>query len=458
VVADNLLRGLANDGSSTHSVTVDDPKVADQWGLADVNAFDAWDVHTGESGVETKVCVVDSGVDLDHEDLIGNMFVNDAELYGLPGVDDDGNGYIDDVYGWNAVNNTASPDDDAGHGSRCAGILGAMTNNGMGVAGIHWKPTIVPCKFLKANGGGSIAAAVECIDYSIAVKCRVSNHSWGATVPLDAVELAMDHAAEAGQLFVTTAGNFGNSIDDSPNYPGAYTKDNQITVAALDVGGTDLASLSNYSPTLVHIAAPGINVMSTSIDGTYAYDSGTSMAAPFVTGAASLMLSRNPSLTFTDLKNALAMTAGSFNDSNTVVKWGKLNLGEAIKAVPPKTESTPEPVTTLPVFEGRSFIMVPSNLTCQAGCEQHNMFCVDDLTKASDIDLDLCYNGLVASGYGVDTPLTKGGINNSVLAPGGCYAEMYSVVHLNSNSFGFDFGCHGSVVDNPMAQRVCVCL
>jgi len=120
--------------------------------------------------------------------------------------------------------------------------------------------------------------------------------------------------------------------------------------------------------------------------------------------------------------------------------------------------STPKPVTTLPVVEGRSFIMVPSNLTCQAGCEQHNMFCVDDLTKASDIDLDLCYNGLVASGYGVDTPLTKGGINNSVLAPGGCYAEMYSVVHLNSNSFGFDFGCHGSVVDNPMAQRVCVCL
>eukprot|EP00382_Lankesteria_abbotti_P000854 CAMPEP_0113859390 /NCGR_PEP_ID=MMETSP0372-20130328/12303_1 /TAXON_ID=340204 /ORGANISM="Lankesteria abbotti" /LENGTH=587 /DNA_ID=CAMNT_0000837573 /DNA_START=260 /DNA_END=2020 /DNA_ORIENTATION=+ /assembly_acc=CAM_ASM_000359 len=530
VMADHLLRGLHNEETPNNSrvpppqvvsldkmksvisgtdmsgnAIPDDQNLEEQWGLEDINAFVAWDVHTGETGAEIKVCVVDTGVDLDHNDLVANVFVNDAEQNGVDGVDDDANGYVDDVYGWNALDNSATPDDDDGHGSHCAGVIGAMTNNNLGIAGINWKPKIVACKFLDSDGYGTIAGAVECIDYTIAVGCAVANHSWGSTSTLDAVETAMLAAGAAGQVFVTSAGNYGDNVDITPTYPGSYNKDFQISVAALEEGN-NLASYSNYSPNLIHIAAPGSYIFSTYVDGSYAYLSGTSMASPHVAGAVSLLLSQDPSLAIIDVKHILQMTAAPFTNWAGLVKWGKLDLHAAIMfelptgqpgisttettmtttagttmtmtttfpttstyhdhpwptttpditTTPFHTPTSPETTMTMtgtttmtmtttydhpwptltqpsPTPPAGNFVMVSADLTCQSGCEQHNMYCDNDMTKAADTDIDLCYDGLVASGYGVDTPLTKGGINDSVLAPGGCYAEMYSVVHLNSN-------------------------
>lgn len=276
------------------SVVPNDSGISNAWGLGSssgVNAVDAWDISTGSSNV--VVAVIDSGIDYTHPDLANNMWVNSGEIPGN-GIDDDQNGYIDDVHGINTTGSGASGDpyDDNGHGTHVAGVIGASANNGIGVAGISWKVKLMGLKFLGANGSGGLAGAVEAINYMTALKRQgvnivVSNNSWGGGGFSQTLFNAIEASTEAGIIFVAAAGNAANDNDATASYPGGYEISGIVSVAATD-RDQNLASFSNYGVNTVDIAAPGVGIYSTYPGGDYRYLSGTSMAAPHVSGVLAL--------------------------------------------------------------------------------------------------------------------------------------------------------------------------
>ncbi|AZZ35271.1 subtilase [Bdellovibrio sp. qaytius] len=289
--------GLGNIGQA-------DPK--NQVGVAgvDINAEKAWEIQTGTR--EKIVAIIDTGIDYTHPDLAENMWVNEAEKNGQPGVDDDGNGVVDDIYGYNAITGTGNMKDDQGHGSHCAGTIGARANNGIGVAGVNWNVRMMGVKFLDAGGSGSLADAIKAIDYATKMGANVMSNSWGgggfSQTLLDAIKRSND----AGAVFIAAAGNEYNNNDNSPTYPSTYQVDNVISVAAIDNRGAK-ADFSNYGKKTVHLGAPGVNVMSTT-GGKYASFSGTSMATPHVAGVAALLWANEPNLTAAEIKARLVAT------------------------------------------------------------------------------------------------------------------------------------------------------
>lgn len=262
------LWGLNNTGQTVNGVT----GTAD----ADIDAPEAWDVTTGSSDV--IIAVVDTGVDYQHPDLDDNMWVNAAEAAGTPGVDDDGNGYIDDIHGYDTVNNDGDPMDDYGHGTHCAGTIAAEGNSGTGVTGVAWDASIMALKFLSASGSGTTADAIEAFAYADAMGADVISNSWGGWYAFSQAEYdAM--AAMSDTLFVFAAGNNAKDITNSwPGgtlngiyyparsdwyfYPASYDLANMIVVGATGSGDVQ-ASYSNYSATRVDVHAPGSNVLST---------------------------------------------------------------------------------------------------------------------------------------------------------------------------------------------------
>ncbi len=215
------------------------------------------------------------------------------------GVDNDGNGKVDDLIGWDFVNNDNDPYDDNSHGTHVAGTIGAMGNNALGVAGVNWKVQLAALKFLGANGSGYTSAAVAALNYAVATGIRITNNSWGGGGYSTALANAIASARAAGHIFVAAAGNSSNNNDATPQYPASYGFDNVIAVAAMDRYG-NLASYSNYGATSVDLAAPGTSIVST-VPGGYASYSGTSMATPHVTGTVALVWSANPTLTYSDV-------------------------------------------------------------------------------------------------------------------------------------------------------------
>jgi thermitase len=275
--------------------TPNDPDYSKTWGIkngdnagVDVNVEKAWDITTGSSGV--TVAVIDTGIDLTHPELKDNLWANEAELNGKPGVDDDGNGYIDDIHGYDFYNNKGDPQDGHGHGTHVSGVIGAKGNNGVGVAGINWNVKIMALKFLSDSGSGSAADAVRAIDYATMMGAKISSNSWGGTAESQALKEAIQRAAAKDMLFVAAAGNDSENNDTSDHYPANYDVANIISVAAIDKTGA-LADFSNFGLTKVHIAAPGVDTYSTFKDGGYETMSGTSMATPHVAGVAALALS-----------------------------------------------------------------------------------------------------------------------------------------------------------------------
>ncbi|WP_341503671.1 S8 family serine peptidase [Gallaecimonas sp. GXIMD4217] len=290
------------------SVTPNDPRFVDLWGMPMIKAEQAWEMQMGSKDI--VVGVIDTGFDYSHPDLRTNIWVNPNEVPGN-GIDDDGNGYIDDVHGISAINDNGDPMDTDQHGTHVAGTIGAMGNNGTGVVGVNWVTDIVGCSFLGPNGG-TLADGVQCIDYMVGLKnagvnIRVLNNSWGGGGFTQTLVDAIASADNAGMLFVAAAGNDARDNDSAPSYPASYDVPNVMAIAST-TSTDDMSSFSQWGLTSVDMGAPGSAVLST-VPGGYDTFSGTSMATPHVAGAAALILAADPSLTTAQVKDIL-MTSG----------------------------------------------------------------------------------------------------------------------------------------------------
>jgi len=328
-----------------------------QWGMnnqgqtggtadADIDAPEAWDVG-GEKPL--VIAIIDTGVDSLHEDLQANIWTNPGEIPGN-GVDDDGNGYIDDIHGWDYVWDDNAPMDDNGHGTHVAGIVAAVGNNGRGIAGLNWSARIMALKFLDASGYGFTSDAVTALEYADRMGVKLSNNSWGGQGNSLALREAIDSVGAHGMLFVAAAGNTRANIDALPQYPAAYALDNIITVAATDHNDS-LANEetwgSNWGPVGVDLAAPGVEVLSTIPNNKYAKMNGTSMATPHVTGAAALVWSQAPGLSAVQVKLRLLGTVDHLTVlEGKCVSEGRLNAGRAVAG---HESEPPDAITDLEV-------------------------------------------------------------------------------------------------------------
>lgn len=306
---------------------------------ADIDAPAAWKTARGTGVV---VGVIDSGIDPNHPDLQNNLWTNPGEIPN-DGIDNDGNGYIDDYYGYDFVNEDENPFDDNGHGTHVAGTIAAEANNNTGIIGVAPEAKIMSLKFLSSDGSGFTTDAIRAIDYAVMMGADITNNSWGGGGYSYALYDAIENAEKAGQLFVAAAGNggqdgIGDNNDFYPSYPASYDLDNIISVAATD-DRDSLSLFSNYGPNSVDIAAPGDEILST-LPGGYDYFSGTSMAAPHVTGVASLILSQNPNLTSDEVKNALLSSVDPISSlQNITVSGGRLNAYQALIDSQPQTNN-----------------------------------------------------------------------------------------------------------------------
>ena len=398
-----------------------DPSYADLWGLnntgqtggtadADIDAPEAWNVGTGSSDI--LVAVIDTGVNYLHPDLSANIWTNPDEIPGN-GVDDDGNGYVDDIHGINAISNSGDPDDDHFHGSHVAGTIGATGNNDLGVVGVNWAVKIIGCKFLNAAGNGTVADAVKCFKYLNHLKAqqghdiRVSNNSWsggGFTQSLvDAME-GLDQPGMAPILHACAAGNANNDNDVFAWYPSSYNLDNIIAVAATD-HNDDYADFTSYGSTTVDLAAPGVNVLSTSLGTGYTTASGTSMATPHVAGAAGLAWSTKPSLGALEMKSLLMATVDPISPTKPTVTNGRLNALGAVQG------GNNQPVVTISapvdgdIFdEGTAITFTGSASDIEDGDLSANLSWVSDL------------DGAIGSGGTFTTTLTSVGTHHITAA------------------------------------------
>lgn len=344
-------------------VTVDavpnDPGVSGMWNYsnpggtsakadADIDAPEAWNIAHGTS--QTIVAVLDSGVDYTHPDLAANMWRNPGEIAGN-GKDDDRNGFVDDVYGADFASNDGDPKDELGHGTHVAGTIGAVGNNGVGIAGVAWSTRIMALKFMDSQGNGYTSDAVRALDYAIAHGAKVVNASWGGGNYNAAMESAIARARAAGVIFVASAGNNGANNDNSPYYPASYiTKsDNVVTVAATD-RSDNLASFSNFGAKTVTLTAPGVSINSTRPGNRYVELSGTSMAAPQVAGALAVLWDQHPTWTYQQILAQLRSSVDVLPSlTGKTQTGGRLNLAKLVGAPDstptPTSPSTPTPTT-----------------------------------------------------------------------------------------------------------------
>jgi subtilisin family serine protease len=320
------------------------------WGLQRISAASAWDITTGSSNI--IVAVVDSGIRDTHQDLATQMWRNPGEIAGN-GVDDDGDGIVDNVYGINAIAGLGNTMDDNSHGSHVSGTIGAAANNAGAVVGVCWQVRLMACKFLDSTGSGLTSDAIECIDFAVANGARVINCSWGGNDNSQALFNSLSAARTADVLVVVAAGNDGMNNAQMPTYPASYNLDNIVVVAATDQSDA-LASFSNYGQTAVDLAAPGVGIYSSTAASDTSYDTyqGTSMAAPHVTGVAALMLAQTPGLSLATLRQRLLdSTVPLASLSGRCVTGGRVDAFKALSTVPDgvleiSTSTSPAPPLT----------------------------------------------------------------------------------------------------------------
>lgn len=304
---------------------------------ADIKAVKAWDFGTGSN--QTTVCVIDTGVDYNHPDLNPNMWrapsAYTVTIGGKSITVPAGS------YGYNAITQVPDPMDDHSHGTHCAGTIGAVGNNNLGVTGVNWTASIMACKFLDKTGSGSESDAADCIEFirqtkatfGAAANVRVLSNSWGGGDDVQVLRDAIEAANADGMLFVAAAGNSNSNNDVTPFYPSNYTSANVLAVAASNANDAK-AGFSSYGKTTVDLAAPGVGILSTLPGGGYGWKSGTSMATPHVAGAALFLLSLNPNLTTQQLKDTLMNTVDPLPQwTNLVASGGRLNMYKAAASV-----------------------------------------------------------------------------------------------------------------------------
>jgi subtilisin family serine protease len=360
----NLQWGLNNTGQTINGVT----GVPD----ADIDAPEGWDVSTGDPNF--VVAMIDTGTQWSHPDLSANIWTNPGEIPGN-GIDDDGNGFVDDVRGWDFLDNDNNPDDGDGHGTHTAGTVGAQGNNGIGVAGVNWACKLMPLRFI-GPFGGTTSAAISCLQYAVANGAKVSNNSWGGGGFSQGLFDAISNAGQKGHIFVAAAGNNGSNNDSSPFYPASYALDNIIAVAATT--NTDgKASFSNYGATTVDLGAPGVDIASTYSGSQYVYLSGTSMASPHVAGVVAMVYARNPGFTYQQVRNQVLSTVRPIPAlAGITVTGGVVNLAAALGGggsgnTPPTVSITaPADGTTVPLgtpvtFTGSATDQQDGDLTSQ---------------------------------------------------------------------------------------------
>ncbi len=399
----------------------------DQWNLhntgiyggvvgADVMAEAAWDIQREAPNI--IVAIVDTGIRYTHEDLAPNMWVNPGEN-GLDswgrdkrtnGVDDDGNGYVDDVHGANVLTGSGNPNDDWGHGTHVAGIVGAVGNNSVGIAGIAWRVKLMAVKFIDADGNYSVSDAITALDYARRNGARIVTASWGNyAFNSTAFRDAMAALRAAGIIVTAAAGNDNNNNDLTPLYPASYTFDNIVAVAAtnrLD----ERAGYSNYGATSVHLGAPGSPVFSTwaDTDRGYRYYEGTSMAAPHVAGACALLWTRFPSETHQQILQRVLSTVDPLSSLNGRTRTnGRLNVAAALASgsTPP-----PPPPPAAPA--------APSGLTATtASSSTINLAWTDNSSSETGFEIQRStdnVNFAAAGSVGANaTTTTAGGLNVS---------------------------------------------
>lgn len=344
----------------------------DLWGIHKINADLAWDKTTGSA--EIPVAVIDTGFDFTHEDLADKVWYNQGE-YGegkeTNGIDDDGNGYVDDWRGWDFVNDDNNPTDDHGHGSHVSGTIAANTNNNLGVAGVSWQTKIYPVKFLSGAGGGSTEDAVSALTYAADLGIKISSNSWGGGKSL-AINDAVQYAYQKGQAVIVAAGN--DRYDAS--YYSPASSGNAITVGASDYEDK-LAVFSNDGPK-IDVVAPGVDILSVraantqmgnAINDKYTRASGTSMATPHVAGLAALILAQNPSYTPEQIRTALSLGADDLGASgyDTTFGYGRINANNSLTAdanrlMPPRIYSPKENASVSPESIIKGYGIVDSKI------------------------------------------------------------------------------------------------
>lgn len=426
------------------NATPNDPRFDELYGLhntgqtggtddADIDATEAWDLTIGDRDI--VVGVVDTGVDYNHEDLAANMWTNPGEIAGN-GIDDDDNGVIDDVHGYNAITDSGDPMDDNDHGSHCSGTIGGVGNNGIGVAGVNHEVSIMGLKFLSAGGSGSTAGAIAAIDYAVNMKVnhgvnlRVLSNSWGGGGFSQALADSIEAANAADILFIAAAGNSSNNNDSNPHYPSSYENTNVVAVAATD-HNDNMASFSSFGATSVDLAAPGVNVVST-IPGGYASFSGTSMATPHVAGVAALVLSNNQTLTVAELKAAIMDSVDpKDNLAGLMVTGGRLNAEAAVFEAGP-----PVPRFNLAVSPGSAVVV-------EEGTATYTIDVTSIAGYTGNVDLSLDVSPAFPAGSttvtGLPTTVTAPGtatvtVTTSQDTVGGNTAETFSMAITGSDA------------------------
>ncbi len=357
------VRGYEPDRIITAAALPSDPSLGSLWGMnntgqtggvadADIDAVEAWDVTTGSRSV--VVAVVDTGIDYNHPDLAANMWRNPREVAG-DRIDNDGNGFVDDIFGWDFASNDADPFDDNSHGTHVAGTIGAVGNNGTGVVGVNWQVSLMALKFLGADGSGATSAAIAALNYAttmrrtFGVNVVATNNSWGGGGASTALTNAIVAGGNAGILCIAAAGNESANNEVTPSYPANVASDAVISVAATD-SSNRLASFSNYGATTVDVAAPGVSIRSTTPGSTYSSFSGTSMASPHVAGLVGLMAAANPQATAAQIRSAILSTAVPVSGlAGKVATGGLINAAAAVAAIGGTTP--PPPPAAAPVAD-----------------------------------------------------------------------------------------------------------